>query len=266
IDDLTRPIAAKIIRERSYQSEIEDLVSTMNTCTSPSPSSNTAPMPPPTSNPLKLFMEDIEKSQTLTLYEKYVKIQMYLVSLKEEMSKIKDLGLPNSKRILDHAIKTLEVEHNSVSEKLKNVTNQTGVTNVGVFPEEMIRASQKPSPNPTNTVLQAPQISMQSQQGTWHRGLGQQGSLQTIMQQQRYQMLQLRQARRQQQGLLQPQVISQLQQHMIQQQQQIRQAQMQQLLQPQIMKLNPTINEQSQLQQHRELLQQLGQQVFGQQE
>lgn len=59
-------------------------------------------MPPPTSNPLKLFVEDIEKSQTLTLYEKYVKIQMYLVSLKEEMSKIKDLGLPNSKRILDH--------------------------------------------------------------------------------------------------------------------------------------------------------------------
>ena len=177
------------------------------------------------------------------------------------------------------AIKTLEVEHDSVSEKLKNVTNQTGVTNVGVFPKEMIRVSQKPSLNPTNTVLQAPQISMQSQQGTWHRGLGQQGSVQAIMQQQRYQMLQLHLARRQQeqqqQGLLQPQVMKpsqlqqqmiQQQQQMIQQQQQIRQAQMQQLLQPQIMKLNPTINEQSQLQQHRELLQQLGQQVFGQQE
>ncbi|CAG7877123.1 unnamed protein product [Brassica rapa] len=250
----------------------------MNTCTSPSPSSNTAPTPP-TSDPLKLFMEDIEKSQTLTLHGKYVKIHMYLVSLKEEMGKIKDLGLPNSKRILDHAIKTLEVEHDSVSEKLKNVTNQTGVTNVGVFPKEMIRVSQKPSLNPTNTVLQAPQISMQSQQGTWHRGLGQQGSVQAIMQQQRYQMLQLHLARRQQeqqqQGLLQPQVMKpsqlqqqmiQQQQQMIQQQQQIRQAQMQQLLQPQIMKLNPTINEQSQLQQHRELLQQLGQQVFGQQE
>ncbi|CAF2100395.1 unnamed protein product [Brassica napus] len=155
----------------------------MNNCTSPSPSSNTAPTPP-TSDPLKLFMEDIEKSQTLTLHGKYVKIHMYLVSLKEEMGKIKDLGLPNSKRILDHAIKTLEVEHDSVSEKLKNVTNQTGVTNVGVFPKEMIRVSQKPSLNPTNTVLQAPQISMQSQQGKWHRGLGQQGSVQAIMQQQ----------------------------------------------------------------------------------
>ncbi|XP_018490262.2 uncharacterized protein LOC108860920 [Raphanus sativus] len=144
----------------------------MNTCTS----SNTAPMPP-TSDPLKLFMEDIEKSQTLTLHGKCVKIHVYLASLKEEMSKIKDLGLPNSKQLLDHAIKTLEVEHGRFSEKLKDSTNQTGVIDVDVFPEE-IRVSQNPSLNPTNTVLRAQPISMQSKQGTLHHGLAQQGSLQ----------------------------------------------------------------------------------------
>lgn len=60
------------------------------------------------------------------------------------------------------AIKTLGVEHDSVSKKLKNITNQTGVIDVDVFPEdnitnqtgvidvdafpeEMIRVSRNPS-------------------------------------------------------------------------------------------------------------------------
>ncbi|KAG2306214.1 hypothetical protein Bca52824_025962 [Brassica carinata] len=145
---------------------------------------------PPTSDPLKLFMEDIEKTQTLS--GKYAKIQTYIVSLKEEKSKITDLDRPISKQFLDHAIKTLEVEHDFVSEKIKNILNETGITNVDVLPEEMIRVFQNPSLNQNNTVPQAPQVPMQSQQG-----LGQQGSLQTKLQQNR-QLLQ------QQQGLLTP--------------------------------------------------------------
>lgn len=69
------------------------------------------------------------------------------------------------------------MEHGRFSEKLKNSTNQTGVIDVDVFPEE-IRVSQNPSLNPTNTVLRAQPISMQSKQGTLHHGLAQQGSLQ----------------------------------------------------------------------------------------
>ncbi|CAH8372867.1 unnamed protein product [Eruca vesicaria subsp. sativa] len=197
---------------------------------------------PPTSDPLKLFMEDIEKTQTLL--GKYAKIQTYLVSLKDEMSKIKALDLPKSKQLLDH-------------EQLKSghIASRSRAT----------RVSEYPNLNPTNT-LQAPQISMQSQQGTLHHGVGQQGSLQTKMQHQRNQMLQLHLARQQQQqqGLLQPQVMkpSQLQQQQLMQAQRLQKG----LLQQQIMKLNPKFNEPSQLQQHRELLQHLGQQVFGQQE
>ncbi|CAN7106523.1 unnamed protein product [Brassica rapa subsp. narinosa] len=98
---------------------------------------------PPTSDPLKLFMEDIEKTQILS--GKYVKIHAYLVSLKEEKKKI------------------------------KNRLNQTGITNVDVLPEEMIRVFQNPSLNQNNTVPQAPQVPMQSQQGFVQQGLGKQG-------------------------------------------------------------------------------------------
>ncbi|CAH8358440.1 unnamed protein product [Eruca vesicaria subsp. sativa] len=134
---------------------------------------------PPTSDPLKLFMEDIEKTQTLS--GKYAKIQTYIVSLKEEKSKINDL-VPISKQFLDHAIKTLEEEHHFVSEKIKNILNQTGIIDVDVLPEEMIRVFQNPSLNQNNTmsqanntVPQAPQVPMQNQQGFGSISLGQQG-------------------------------------------------------------------------------------------
>ncbi|CAH8373309.1 unnamed protein product [Eruca vesicaria subsp. sativa] len=62
---------------------------------------------PPTSDPLKLFMEDTEKTQTLS--GKYVKIQEYLVSLKKKKSKINNLDLPISKQCLYH-VSTIEAE------------------------------------------------------------------------------------------------------------------------------------------------------------
>lgn len=60
--------------------------------------SNSAPMPP-MSGPLKLFMEDIEKTQSL--YFKCVKLQAYIETIKEEKNTIKDLNVPMSKQILD---------------------------------------------------------------------------------------------------------------------------------------------------------------------
>ncbi|CAA7052983.1 unnamed protein product [Microthlaspi erraticum] len=127
----------------------------------------------PTSDPLKVFMEDIEKTETLS--GKCVKLQAYLHSLKVDMSKMKDLDVPISKQILEHVIKTLEVEYDKVLGMIKDILNQTGITDVRVLPEEMIRVFQDLSLAPTNNVLQEPH--MQTEQG-----LGQHVSLPMQMQ------------------------------------------------------------------------------------
>ncbi|CAA7052984.1 unnamed protein product [Microthlaspi erraticum] len=127
----------------------------------------------PTSDPLKLFMEDIEKTQTLS--GKCVKLQAYLHSLKADMSKMKDLDVTISKQILEHVIKTLEVEYDKVLGMIKDLLNQTRIADVTVLPEEMIRVFQNLSLAPTNNVLQEPQ--MQTEQG-----LGQHGSMPQQMQ------------------------------------------------------------------------------------
>ncbi|CAF2128095.1 unnamed protein product [Brassica rapa] len=120
-----------------------------------------------------------EKTQTLS--GKFVEIRAYIDFLNEEKSKIKDLDLHICKQFLNHAITALDVEQDIVSAEIKDILNQTGITDVDVLPKEMIRVFENLSLNPTNTVLQEPQISMQSQQGLLgqqvcgQQGLGQQG-------------------------------------------------------------------------------------------
>ncbi|CAN6811353.1 unnamed protein product, partial [Brassica oleracea] len=91
-------------------------------------------------------MEDIEKTQTLS--GKFVKIQAYIDFLNEEKSKIKDLDLHICRQFLNHvfifcllkySFTALDVEHDIVSAEIKDILNQTGITDVDVLPKEMIR-------------------------------------------------------------------------------------------------------------------------------
>ncbi|VVA98183.1 unnamed protein product [Arabis nemorensis] len=107
---------------------------------------------PPTSAPLKFFMEDIEKTQSLS--GKCVKIEAYIATIKEDRNKVKDLNVPICKQILDDAIKTLEVERDKFLAEIKDILNRTGIIDVNASQEEMISVFQNLSPTLTNNVVQ----------------------------------------------------------------------------------------------------------------
>lgn len=53
-----------------------------------------------TSDPFKLFMEESEKTQSLS--DKCIKFQLDIASIKQDMNKINDLNVPMCKQILDY--------------------------------------------------------------------------------------------------------------------------------------------------------------------